>query len=719
MSVWKIGTVGQTYAQAATFASIKADDLRRRLVACGQDEVSFRCVGATALTDAELFAYKTRHIVWKDGAKWFVGLVTTIPRYGSDQEESRRYTLAGPWWFFQECTYQQSWRVYDETGEELSNVNKSRVILFQGADGNRCSTGAQVGNVVDWLIARGAPIQKGTIDAGIEMAYDEQINLSCAGVIEAVLRWTPDYVCWFDYSTSPHPTFHFRKKSNLSAVSRAVGSPVTDLRISPRYDLQKPGVHITYERVNQIDEHSYTTVAVDSAGDLDQVDTVFGAFDLAGSMSTFMKQKIVVDEFPEVGHAIYVQGLNSKNWWKERVPWLATIPDADLTIVDGARADDSALPRILVEGNVQEWMNCDIALETVTCKVTAIIRDEDNVEVERLDKKIESVQLHVTDAHTKTYRRIGSFDGGEPTPTGVAAALYASWSQLHWEGGFKLLESECSGAFLPGNVLNFTGGMAAWTSINALIRSISENVDEGISDVEFGPNTQIEAGTLVALFRALRVRNFAYQYKARTTAESEGNAVEAGGKDPLRVASSSPGEKRKLVVSDEVEETIQKLSLDPGQVEFEDEANLAATEIRPREALVPEVVDGNQVLKLRQVLCGASYGTPISLAGGQGIDFSKFRLGYQISGGSIVLLAGKLKLGNRDLAVAQSSIPLGGVQWFYVHHVRSSAAASWQVAAAEPSITDSAIDVPCFHFVDSVFQEACHVGDITFDLPLV
>ena len=535
-SVWKIGTTSQAYADASTFAAAKLVNLRRHVAASGQSDVTFEAPAALALTADSSFVYGTSYIVWKDGVRWFYGRCTTLPRSGGPTHETTRVVLADPYWYFRECTYQQSWKVYSIAGGELQNVNKSRVVLFQNAAGARCTTGKQVEDVIDWLIARGAPIAKGTIDAGITLPYDERTNLKCADVVDAVLRWTPDYVLWFDYTTVT-PTVHFRARANLTAASLAItGEDLAPIEITPRYDLQKPGVHLTYEKTHAVDDLNYNTVETDTAGNVSAIDCVYGCFDLQGSARTYYKQKIVTADYP---------AANDKAWWKAQCPHLEAIADADLTIHDhAADAAISTYERYLVEGQIQDWMSKDGIEGCIRAQADYVIKDGDGNVLETVTDEEIAVRVVATDAATHTYTRLATFDSGEATPTGVAAALYSAWSILHFQGQLELAADECAGTFLPGKTLSLSGGRTEWTAMAALIQDVTEDVDMGLTRISFGPPSVLEADSLVALFRALRSRRFSWQYSCRTSGSATGSGdVEISGKTPSRPPSAGAGHK--------------------------------------------------------------------------------------------------------------------------------------------------------------------------------
>lgn len=612
---WELST--DNGANWATFASLSLNQARRYRVAFGLDRFSFRGPAALALT-ADLpsgFAYASTIIVrYNDGATnpiWFYGRMGVAPRTASGAEESVQYTLDGPWWYLDRCMYQQSWKVYG--GGTVTDANKARVILCQDASGNRIDSGAQVEDAIDWAITRGAPITKGTIDAGINLPFDERVNISCAEVILTMLRYTPDWVPWFDYTTSPYPTLHVRKRANLSAVSKAITTLASLAPITPRYDLQVPGVTIAYEKLNSYDESTYQSIETDSAGTTDAIDSVFATFELQGSAATFVKQDVDVDVFPKTDG---VYDWNNKAWWKSLVPELTKIADADLTIEEGERTG-SDLANYLVKGAIHDWMDVDSEEQTITAKVTGVIRDEDDTIVNGLFRVPISVTVLATNATTRTYSRMSTFDSGEATPTGVAAGLYAAWNTLFYEGEARLLAAECAGDLYPGVKLNLSGGRAEWATMGAMVMTTEEDLDAGATAIRFGPPARVEADTIVGLFRALRARSTPVNLLTRTTGEVGGeNTVEMSGLIRVQTPSGLAGECNELLMRKTVEGTVQTVNHDPAQVAFDDGDDEAAVEIKPREMLLP-VLNGSDIeFKRVQVLCSSAYHTAIPMPAG-------------------------------------------------------------------------------------------------------
>lgn len=707
-----------------TFASLNLSHAVRHLVANGLDTFTFRGPAALALT-ADLptgFAYGSTIIIrLYDGAtnpRWFYGRLDLAPRSGTGPEESIQYRLNGPWWYLQSCSYMQSWKIFDTGGHVLVNANKTRVVLCQNAAGNLIDSGAQITDAIDWAIARGAPIAKGTIDAGCNLPFDERMNISCAEVIMSMLRYTPDVVAWFDYTTSPYPTFHCRKRANLTTVASAI----TDLSeldpITPRYDLQIPGITLQYEKTNSYDNNTWNTVETDTAGTTSAINSVFLAFELAGSTASSLSQDLTVEAVPV--------SLNDKAFWKSKIDWLNSIADADLTIESGTigAASNPALDQILVEGTIQEWMDVDYEDQLWSCLVSYKTKSlADSSEIKKTKKELVTWQCVACNGTTKTYRILASYDNGEATPTGLAAQIYASWSILHHEGSLKHVATEVPGTLIPGAKLNLTGGRTEWTSMASLIVETIEDIDSGKTTVNFGPLARLEVDALVGLFRALRARRAAWSRVARTTGAAGGTTdIALDGPVPKDKVTKGTSEIEKLVVrATDGDAHLQTLNHDPVSIAFADAADKAELTIQPREVLVPELDGTDIVFKRRQILASASYHAAVPLpTPAPSLDASVFSLGYSVAGGNITTTAGSLRKsdGSAAITIASQVFALGGTKYTYVQWDRAAGTAVVYAAAVIPSSTVNVVIFPLHKFDGTGMVLIYHLGDITLDTPL-
>ena len=219
-------------------------DLVRRRVSQGAD-VCFVHVDGASVGSAAVFAPGQSVTVARNGVTWFVGRVTAVPASGDGQGQGQVYRLSGPWWFLEQLVARQQWSV--RGGEATAWT--SRLILGQATDGSRLTTGQVVTQTLQDAADAGAPLQVGVVDPALVAPFDELRDVTCAQVVQAVLRWHPDCVAWFDYATTPTPTWHCRQRGNLPAVSLGLGSaPLAEVRgITARPDLAAPAVVLNYE----------------------------------------------------------------------------------------------------------------------------------------------------------------------------------------------------------------------------------------------------------------------------------------------------------------------------------------------------------------------------------------------------------------------------------------------------------------------------------------
>ena len=121
--------------------------------------------------------------------------------------------------------------------------------------------------------ALGAPLAIGTITPNAIAPYAEALDESCAAVIQHFLRWTPDAITAFDYTTTPYPTLSIVQRSSAASVTLpAYGAPVSGLELTPRHDLQTPCVQLKFEQTNDIDGDTFTVAdRADRADDGDRL----------------------------------------------------------------------------------------------------------------------------------------------------------------------------------------------------------------------------------------------------------------------------------------------------------------------------------------------------------------------------------------------------------------------------------------------------------------
>jgi hypothetical protein len=535
------------------------------------DELALKLAGA-AFDEAELFpfSYSPSPVALKrNGAIYFIGVATHTPRMGRPQAEGVGYMLEGPWWwlehtpyvqgwtFLTSVIYRQSWQYYGwtpPTGPAPQQSLITNLILGIDATGLPIKTGAQITDALNVAITAGAPIQIGTIDPNIAIPSESARDLSCAEVIRRMLRWHPDCVVWWDYTTTktvsgvatPCPTIHIRQRSNLTAVSFPVtGAPASGLDIAARPELVPPVVVLNYEQLNNLNDQDQRTLTVDkypTGASATQPGAVAMTINLQGEKTTYMRQYLKTAEIK----------VNNLTWWQERLPWLndanitnldyaanpgnpsgnmdrssnagtvtAIAPDGGTDSTAGSDGTDKAnasipggpvFPNFVIEGDIPNWItgNAQMVLCALRVNYDVVMGNDANGNpvVEQHRNETVLVKVVSTDLNTGWYNQLSGVYIGEPIPTGLAENYYNALAQLQYEGSWEITEQECGTAGGPylGDVLNLTDGLTAWATMNAAIFETTENLATGVTRLRFGPVAYLSPKDWIAWYRVNRWR---------------------------------------------------------------------------------------------------------------------------------------------------------------------------------------------------------------------
>lgn len=541
---WEIQGLGE-------FKDLGLSNLQRNRRTQVPDIVTFIADGKDYDSDP-IIGFRDDVTILRDGTPWFQGTNLTIPVAGGPSEEAQLFRVAGAWWYLERAVYEQGWQLFNISGGLLESQFKTRVILNQKITGEKATTGEQIIDALGFAIGKGAPLQIGTIDPDVDVPFSEETDITCAEVIVRMLRWSPEVVAYFDYTTTP-PTFHARKRANLvpAVIPVDEGRVLQTVVLTPRFDLIPKGVVIRFERTHEVTSGDVTTtfetVFNQVAGDPDDIETMISTIELAGTTISQLSQKIVVES---------LGNISSKDFWKARLPWLEGLPDADFTISNASR--NGTLTNVLIEGTIQEWMlgddpqgDPDILQEqeVVRARIDYTLR-ESGVEVRKVKALEVSAQILTTDAVTKTYKKNDTIDLGEDIPIGLAQQLFNAWAELQFDGEFTLVDEEVNLIVSLGNSINLTGGRSEWTTMNALIRQIVDDVDVGRTTITIGPVRHLGADELFTILRGFRNRTVPIRHQARESGRTNDvvQTMDLGGPGPEKDGSSGQNQITSLIL---------------------------------------------------------------------------------------------------------------------------------------------------------------------------
>jgi hypothetical protein len=106
--------------------------------------------------------------------------------------------------------------------------------------------------------------------------------------------------------------------------------------------------------------------------------------------------------------------------------------------------------------------------------------------------------------------------------------------------------------------------------------------------------------------------------------------------------------------------------------------------------------------------------------GGGGADLSAFRFGYSVSGTTLTVKAGSIRVhdGRASVDAVDASFVMAGTLYTYVQWDRVAGTAVIYASAVLPSSTVNVLVCPLQRFSDTTLVAIYHIGDLNFDVPL-
>jgi hypothetical protein len=465
----------------ATLASLGIARLVRERRNQAADTLQFTIPGAR-LDSAPAFPYGTILTLRRDGIPWFYGSVTSVTISASGQSEDHHYVVSGPWHWLEELVFQVIW----PSGLDYT----SNCLLNFAPPNTQSPLKIALEACIDYAIANGAPMLKGNIfsDASENALapVTEIRDWTCAEVIRQQLRWVPQAVTWFDYSTTP-PTLHVRWANLLEPVDLPISDCET-LECLTRTDLQRSAVVLRYQLISDVNGTPRITYINDVAppgATGRELGALVQTIDVRGPSYTTTVVEIYTEPID----------LTDPDWW---IANYAPLQDAGVSNVIVSDVDDTSilnLPQQLKDGQIPSWMTAQTERITVRCRVSYTIDGEQITDYPL------AFDIQTTDALGGIYRDTRMTSAGDPFWLGLAAVIYAWLGALKHSGQVTIAEEECTGRVGMENTLNLTGGPGAWASMAAQVQSVVENIDTGLTQITFGPPGHLGASELTELLR--------------------------------------------------------------------------------------------------------------------------------------------------------------------------------------------------------------------------
>jgi hypothetical protein len=212
-------------------------------------------------TAAEPYRYAVGDLIAlrRDGVIEFIGNV----RKRSKRNNTHAFTAENVWWFFENIAFEVDWDFV------ATAYTASHVTLCRDGAGTEHPVGWQIQKAVERAAAQGAPVNFNLPDLdllNIIPPIDEAYDLTCAEVINKMLRWYPNTSVAFDYPANPAGTvlIRFLRDDSAEPITLPL-EEVGQFSMDESDELIK-GVKVVYEVTSAIINGETTDIIEDRAG---------------------------------------------------------------------------------------------------------------------------------------------------------------------------------------------------------------------------------------------------------------------------------------------------------------------------------------------------------------------------------------------------------------------------------------------------------------------
>ncbi len=532
MSIWSLSING---APAISPESLHLAGLRRHLA--NQDIDTLTCVALIPFDTSPGLEVDDQVILYRDATVWFSGLVTQLAHSANVIRQSISITVSGPHYYLNNRVYRQEWAML-QSDQSYDAARTSHLFLGQRVNWTPyppdppTTVYAAISEIIDDILTYaedlGDPIAHDITNLPTEMVIPviEERDITCAEAIRRILRWIPDTIAWWDYSTSPNPTLRFSRRSGLTATTLSLGTPpLAEIELTPRTDLLVSCVSLTYQRMDTVDGvniplNTVDTYPIDKTGN--ERYAYVATIDLKGGYTNTLSSKIVAASidistwaFWGSHHAAIIEGQVITFELLSYSGTMANPADPDSPDIAW---DNVTYPREMIKGAWYSWMAPGIVANkaTIRCRARITYQTHDGGSGQT-DVRIEDLtaSIIVTNAPvgSNTYDTVSESETGEQVPTGLAQSLYESLSTLHYSGRLTLREAECGDAhpsivnWLSRAINIDQSAMSDWATMQAMIQTVDEIIDTGETTLTLGPPEHLSPQDLVQLLLMTRLRH--------------------------------------------------------------------------------------------------------------------------------------------------------------------------------------------------------------------
>lgn len=487
------------------------------------------------MTTSLPWVYRDAVVIARDGVVQFRGTVMPDRRQGEGNREGVMFRAVDPWWWLGQGLYTQDW--WDSATEAAYKV--ANVALFAyvtpGTGWELQSIGAEITAIIAHCNALhgGSVMQLGTLSGAgfaLKPVPQREQRITHEAALRRCLQWIPDAVPRWDHTTTV-PTLHITQRAAATARSYSFcdGIAMMSQAITKRTDLGVTGVRIVYQGIDLLGNPSRV---VDSAGATSGSGVVETAVDLTGSGGGKSAPSAPsVQPGIEQAYTLVSEDIDPESaawWFRHGDTGVESV--SDIYVIWGTITLDEAAPensgKVGLGGCTRQWLSGGIpqaladnhtrvAIVKASMSVHTVYAPDEltGITFDKAQFKEITVRLPTTDltgSSTLLLKATGNVMGGGVgdamlvlVETGLAAELLAIWEKEQFEGALRITRSECDEVIALGDVVNWTGGLTEWETMDAQVQSITRNIDTGTTEITLGVAAHLSLSEFMELSRAL------------------------------------------------------------------------------------------------------------------------------------------------------------------------------------------------------------------------
>ncbi len=439
--------------------------------------------------------------LWQDSTRIFRGWCAKP----TGNLESVQVEILGPWWWMERINLSGS--LTDGTG--ATSDRTSYVFPTQGLRLSLIS-------LIDRMIDKDVPIQRGTIHDMFTVPKITLSNMSFAGALAELLRWCPDAVPWFDYSTSP-ATLNIYRRGAMTPAEFTVGSGVESVSLYPRVDLEVSRVELHHmERRSTDGKPKWATPQTNGTAAAGKVQMIT----ISGPE---IADKLPIDDFEKM--AVQTEQVELSLAWARRFDTVIQSVEKSYGKLPGTAYTGGTIAGAhrLKVGSVMDWMTKDYSIVQTDRRVVGWVRSGESstggygaagTELKKQGRLRHFPALNyyevwvdftvpvinVAYATKTTLYKKWDYDFISP-PADLASNLRSCQNFIPYEGSITLVFDSLSGYNTLQRTVNVAGSYSAWATMDAMVRSVTWDFTRDRCQIELGTPARTDFGSLVSRVR--------------------------------------------------------------------------------------------------------------------------------------------------------------------------------------------------------------------------